>query len=90
VEIGFDPAKREWTLEHRGLDFADAGRVLAGPGITVADDRRDYGEERFVTYGRLGDRLVAVVWTPRDDIHHVISMKKANDREQRRYGPRMA
>jgi hypothetical protein len=43
-----------------------------------------------VTYGWLGDRLVAVVWTPRDDIRHVISMRKANDREQRRYGPRLA
>jgi hypothetical protein len=90
VEISFDPAKREWTLEHRGLDFAEAARVFAGPGIMVEDDRRDYGEDRYVTYGWLGDRLVAIVWTPRDDIRHVISMRKANDREQRRYGPRLA
>ena len=90
VEIGFDPAKREWTLEHRGLDFEDAEEVFASREFTVPDDRHDYGEERFVTYGWLGDRLVAVVWTPRDDIRHVISMRKANDREQRRYGPRMA
>ncbi|HLL31910.1 MAG TPA: BrnT family toxin [Allosphingosinicella sp.] len=90
MDISFDPAKREWTLEHRGLDFADAERVFAGPGIMVEDDRRDYGEDRYVTYGRLGDRLVAIVWTPRDDVRHVISMRKANEREQRRYGPRLA
>lgn len=71
MKISFDSAKREWTLEHRGLDFVDAERVFAGPGITVEDDRRDYGEDRYVTYGRLGDRLVAVVWTPRGDVRHV-------------------
>jgi hypothetical protein len=85
VEIGFDPAKREWTLEHRGLDFADAEKVFAGPKFTVEDNRRDYGENRYLTYGRLDDRLIAIVWTPRGDGRHVISMRKANEREQRKY-----
>ena len=85
MEIGFDPAKREWTLEHRGLDFAEAERVFEGPKFTVEDNRRDYGENRCLTYGRLDDRLVAIVWTPRDDVRHVISMRKANEREQRKY-----
>ncbi|HEX8261644.1 MAG TPA: BrnT family toxin [Allosphingosinicella sp.] len=85
MEIGFDPAKREWTLEHRGLDFADAEKVFAGPKFTVEDNRRDYGENRYLTYGRLDDRLIAIVWTPRGDGRHVISMRKANEREQRKY-----
>lgn len=89
MKIGFDPAKREWTLEHRGLDFADAERVFAAPGITVEDDRRDYGEDRYLTYGRLDGRLVAIVWTPRTDCRHVISMRKANEREQRKYGSQL-
>jgi uncharacterized DUF497 family protein len=89
VEIGFDPAKREWTLEHRGLDFADAERVFAGPSITVEDDRRDYGENRYLTYGRLDGRLVAIVWTPRTECPHIISMRKANEREQRKYGSQL-
>ncbi|HYG48634.1 MAG TPA: BrnT family toxin [Allosphingosinicella sp.] len=71
MEIGFDPAKRAWTLERRGLDFADAGRVFASPGITVEDDRCDYDEDRYLTYGRPGGRLVAIVWTPRDEVRHV-------------------
>jgi uncharacterized DUF497 family protein len=89
VEIGFDPAKREWTLKHRGLDFADAERVFAGPKFTVEDNRRDYGEERHLTYGRLDDRLVAIVWTLRRDTRHIISMRKANEREQRKYGSQL-
>jgi uncharacterized DUF497 family protein len=89
VETGFDPAKREWTLERRGLDFVDAARVFAGPRYTFEDSRRDYGETRYLTFGRLGDRLVAIAWTPRGETRHIISMRKANDREKRRYGSRL-
>ncbi len=45
--IEFDAAKREVTLEVRGLDMARADEVFAGTTLTVEDDRRDYGEERF-------------------------------------------
>jgi uncharacterized protein len=63
IRIAFDPAKRDLTLKHRGLDFAQAGEVFAGRTITVADDRFDYGEARFITAGYLGDRKVVIVWT---------------------------
>lgn len=89
MEIGFDPAKREWTLEHRGLDFADAEKVFAGPRYTFEDNRRDYGETRYLTFGRLEDRLLAIAWTPRGDTRHIISMRKANGREKRRYESRL-
>jgi uncharacterized DUF497 family protein len=86
VKISFDPSKRSWTLERRGLDFVDAEKVFAGSKFTVEDNRRDYGEERYLTYGRLDDRLLAIVWTLRGETRHVISMRKANEREQRKYG----
>jgi uncharacterized protein len=40
VRITFDPAKRAATLEHRGLDFADAAEVFAGLHTVAPDDRR--------------------------------------------------
>jgi uncharacterized protein (DUF4415 family) len=43
----------------------------------VLDDRWDYGEERYQTYGLLDGRLVLIVWTPRDAARHVISMRSA-------------
>ena len=89
MEIGFDPAKREWTLEHRGLDFQDAAEVFAGPEFTFDDDRRHYGERRYQTFGLLRGRLVVVIWTPRGEARHVISMRKANERERKRYDARM-
>jgi uncharacterized DUF497 family protein len=87
VRITFDPAKRERTLEDRGLDFADAGLVFAGATFTFKDERADYGEDRFVTVGELSGRMVIVVWTPTVDGRRIISMRKANEREQARYRP---
>jgi len=81
--IEFDTVKREKTLLERGLDFADADKVFAGLHFVAPDDRLDYGEERFITVGLLGDRIV--VWTPRNDARRIISMRYANDREISRY-----
>jgi uncharacterized DUF497 family protein len=62
----WNEAKRRATLVERGLDFAHAEEVFAGQNVTLPDDRRDYGEPRFITAGWLGSRFVVVVWTPRD------------------------
>lgn len=89
MAIVYDPAKRARTLAERGLDFADADKVFASLLIENPDDRFDYGEERFITVGLLAERMVVVVWTLRGEDRHVISMRKANEREQRRYGKQM-
>ena len=85
MEISYHPEKREQTLAERELDFEDAVHVFAGRTIDFIDDRQDYGEERWITFGRLKGRLVALVWTPRGEARHIISMRKANDREQEKY-----
>ena len=88
MSIEFDPTKRADTLSARGLDMARAGEVFAGATLTVEDDRRDYGEDRFITIGFLDGAMVVLVWTPRGGAHRVISMRKANERERALYGPR--
>jgi uncharacterized protein len=89
MKITFDPAKREATLRDRGLDFADAAHVFAGKTLDDPDERRDYGERRIITVGKLGERMVIVAWTPRGDARHVFSMRKANAREKKRFGQRL-
>lgn len=89
MAIVYDPAKRARTLTERGLDFADAGRVIDGRKFQFVDHRFDYGEERITTIGVLDGRMVVVIWTRRGEDRHVISMRKANEREQRRYQNRM-
>ena len=81
MEISFDPAKRLQTLEHRGLDFLDAPQVFSGLNFTLVDDREDYGEERFITFGEADDRNVCIVWTIRDGTRRIISMRHAHDEE---------
>ena len=88
MKIEFDAAKRAGTLEQRGLDMARAGEVLDGATLTIEDDRMDYGEPRYITIGFLDERMVVLVWTPRGDVHRIISMRKANDREKAIYDPR--
>ena len=90
MKIEFDPAKRRLTLDERGLDMARANEIFAGATLTVEDDRRDYGEARFIAIGRLGGRMVAMVWTRRGATCRVISLRKCNDREQKAYSPRLA
>ncbi len=87
--VTFDEAKRLATLEARGLDFADAATIWNGPTFTLPDERRDYSERRFVTYGILDERQVVVVWTWRGEDRRVISMRKANEREQARFRNRL-
>jgi uncharacterized DUF497 family protein len=85
VKVEFDPEKRERTLSERGLDFEDASKVFDGKHKTILDDRKDYGEERFITIGYVLGRMVVLVWTLRKSIRRIISMRKANDREQEAY-----
>ncbi len=89
MEITFDPAKRDRTFRERGLAFEDAALVFEGRTLDQIDDRADYGEKRIVTVGHLAGRMVIVVWTQRGDARHVISMRKANEREQTRFAQRL-
>lgn len=76
------------TLQSRGLDMSQAGAIFAGPTLTVEDDRADYGEIRQITIGFLAGRMVVMVWTLRGEGRRIISLRKANDREQTLYQPR--
>jgi uncharacterized DUF497 family protein len=85
VKLSCDEAKRRVTLDERGLDFASATDVFDGVHFSAEDERKDYGERRNVSAGYVSARLCVVVWTPRDGRRHIISMRKANDREQKRF-----
>ena len=87
MRVTFDPAKREKTLSERGLDFADAALVFAGVTLDIEDTRRNYGETRVICYGLLEGRMVVVGYTPRGADRHIVSIRKANEREQARIAP---
>jgi uncharacterized protein len=85
MRISFDQAKRDRVLADRQLDLADAERLFAEFHLTRADHRHSDTEERFISVGLIGEQVVIVVWTERNDSRRVITMWKANDRERDAY-----
>ncbi|MBE9215153.1 BrnT family toxin [Plectonema cf. radiosum LEGE 06105] len=85
MEYEWDEAKRLANIRKHGIDFTDVPAVFNGDILTVEDDRESYREQRFVTFGLLQGRVVAVVHTERDNCTRIISVRKATKYEQRVY-----
>jgi uncharacterized DUF497 family protein len=81
----WDERKRCSNLRKHGLDFKDCGEVFAGPTITGADARYEYGETRFSTLGMLHGQVVAIVHTESGEFVRIISFRKASKNEQAHY-----
>ena len=81
MKIEYDEAKRQITLERRGLDFADSPKTFAGDHFDVADERFQYGEDRWLTFGWLDGLAVPIAWTPRCSRRRIISMRHVHGRE---------
>ena len=86
IRITFDPAKNEANVRERGLPFSLVRDEFDWPSAWVTEDlRKDYDERRYRALGYVGTRLHAVIYTPRSGATHVISLRKANRREERLY-----
>jgi len=86
MRITFDSAKNARNIAERGLSFERVTELDWDTAIVAEDTRRDYGETRLRVMARLAGRLHAAVVTPRGEDLHVISFRRANTREVRRYG----
>lgn len=86
MNFEWDEAKSEACFRERGFDFAYAARAFFDPErIVHADTRYSYGEERYQLMGKVEQRLLVVVYTPRHEAMRIISARKANQRETRHY-----
>jgi uncharacterized DUF497 family protein len=90
MEYAWDEAKRLANLRKHGIDFTDVPSLFDGNTVTVEDDRFDYGEQRFVTFGVLQGRVIAVVHTECEDCTRIISARKATKYEQRIYSDQLS
>lgn len=81
----FDPEKSRANKARRGFGFEIATRFEFDSALIVEDDREDYAETRYVGIGFIGVRVHVIVFTLRGDTLRVISLRKANKREIRRY-----
>jgi uncharacterized DUF497 family protein len=85
VDFTFDPAKNARNIDVHGISFYRVIDFDWSLAIHLEDARRDYGERRFGAFGPIDGRLHVLVYTPRGASLHVISLRKANKREVRRY-----
>lgn len=85
IRVDFDSAKSEKNARERGLPFAAAVRLFEGPRVEWEDRRKDDGEIRISALGEIEGRVFFVSFTRRGEAIRIISFRKANARETRRY-----
>lgn len=81
----FDPAKDERNLDKHGLSLAEAEGFDWETAVVDEDTRKPYAEPRFQASGWIDGRLHVMVFCLRSDTVRVISLRKANPREVKRY-----
>jgi uncharacterized DUF497 family protein len=85
VDITYDAAKNERNIRERALSFDRAADFDFQTAIFWIDKRRDYGEIRRLALGYVDKRLHALCFTDTDRGIRVISLRRANARETKRY-----
>lgn len=86
IAIRFDPLKSERNGRERGLPFDLVHAFDWDTAWFNYDLRKDYGEVRIIAIGYIGTRLHVIIFSPKEDHIRVISLRKANMKEQMRYG----
>jgi uncharacterized DUF497 family protein len=83
ISFEWDEAKRLANLTKHGLDFIDAKEIWAGDVLEAPSPRPE--EQRFIAYGVLDERIIAVVFTRRSQTVRLISARRARDYEREAY-----
>lgn len=85
MKIIFDRAKDTTNQSKHGLSLSSAEKLDWEDALIWQDTRRDYGENRMIALGAIGERLYCVVYVDREDARRVISLRKANQKEFDKY-----
>jgi uncharacterized DUF497 family protein len=83
VRFEFDPAKNERNIKERGISFALSVEFDWTTALVLRSDRA--GEARYMTMGEIEGRLHVLVYTKRGQALRIISLRRANNREVKRY-----
>lgn len=85
LHISYDPAKNARNIEERGLSFDEVTTFNWDSALIWQDIRKDYPEARYSAIGFLSDRLHVLIFTETEQGIRVISFRRANSREAKRY-----
>jgi len=89
LSVEYDADKNIANRAKHGIDLMEAKYFNLNSASVEADIRKHYGERRFLALGFIADRLHVMVFTPRDKKLRVISLRKANLRERRKYAQKI-
>ena len=81
----YDENKSILNRSKHGIDFNYAKIIFNSIRVTAIDKRKDYGEIRKISIGKIDSQICVVVYTEREDVIRIISARKANQRERRRF-----
>jgi len=86
LEFEWDEEKARYNREKHGIDFEEAALIFERPTLSMIADRKDYGETRMVSMGRVAERVVVVViHTNREGRIRIISARLANRMERKKH-----
>ena len=85
VKVEFDPVKNAGNIQRRGLSFEMVSESDFETALYYPDNRKDYAEQRVLALGYLGSRIHVLVFSEGPEGLRVISFRKANKREKKRY-----
>jgi uncharacterized DUF497 family protein len=85
MNFTWDENKRLANIKKHGIDFAELAPMFDGDLFTIRDDRFDYGETRYLTFGLWKLRVIVVAHTDFNDVIRIISARKATKNEEKRY-----
>lgn len=94
MDFEYDEAKNEKNVNKHSIDFRDAVQVFSGPHFTEDRTREEDGEERRAAIGPVpgevvpdhwSGALIVVVFTMRGETTRIISARRADSDERRRY-----
>jgi uncharacterized DUF497 family protein len=85
--VGFepDPTKDQLNLDKHGVSLGLASDLDWDAALLWIDDRREYGETRILALAPWTSILYYVAFVDRGNVRRVISLRRANRREVRRY-----
>jgi uncharacterized DUF497 family protein len=85
TEIDFDPVKDRSNLEKHGVGLDAALPIFATPAAQWISPRSGLGEVRYIAVGLLGGAEFTCVFTLRDDVARIISVRRARHEERERF-----
>ncbi len=86
MNFEWDEEKNKGNIRRHGFDFADAWEIFEAPMRMALDLREDYAEDRWNGIGFLGNRIVVVIFTYRNEnTIRIISLRKALKNERKKF-----